>query len=70
MDQLKLETKLTKLIIAKVLQKSIKKKYGYDINIELNDFNATVIDGEAKISLSANARMSADDLPKLFGVEI
>lgn len=70
MDEVKFETGMMKKIVAKLIQKSIRKKYGYDVRINLESFNATVIDGKAHVILSAEAELDAAALPVIFGVDI
>lgn len=70
MDEVKFESSMMKKIVAKLIQKSIKNKYGYDVKINLKSFNATVIEGKAHVTLCADADLSASALPKVFGVEI
>lgn len=60
MDEMKLRlsTKFMRKIVAKLLTRFIYKKTGYEIDIQLNDLNISVIDGETKIA--ANVELNAD----------
>lgn len=68
MDELKLETTFTRRLIAKLLAKSIKKRYGYDISINLDSFHATVVGDTAHISLSAEADIPTKEITKILEV--
>ena len=68
MDELKIETSFTRKLIAKMLQKSIKKRYGYDISINLDSFHATVVGDVAHIQLSAEADIPTKEITKILEV--
>lgn len=70
MDEVKFESELMRKIVAKLIRRSIRNKYGYDVKIDLESFNATVIDGIVHVSLNANAELESKALPTIFGVEI
>lgn len=54
MDELKLKlsTRLMRGIAAKFIARSIRKKYGYKVNVQLNELNINVVDGDATIKTS------------------
>ena len=56
--ELKLSTKFMRTIASKLIAKFIYKKYGYKVNVQLNDLDISVIDGETK--LNANVEMTAN----------
>lgn len=66
MDELKIESELMKKMIGKLMQRSIKKKYGVDLIVQLKDFNATVIDGEAYLHIEVDGRADASKLSDLL----
>ena len=66
MDELKLETGFTRKLVSGILERSIRKRYGYSIKLDLDKFNATIIDGKAHVTLSASAEMDAKQLSKMF----
>ena len=55
--KLKLSTRLMRGIAAKLIARSIKKKYGCKVNIQLNELDVSVIDGDAKVLLNAEVTM-------------
>lgn len=66
MDEVKIESGFAKAIIAKVIAKSIKKKYGCDVDLKLNGFTATIINGRARIHLNAEAEIDRKELASIF----
>lgn len=60
MDELKLilSTKFMKGIVTKIIAKAIKKKLGYDIDIQINKIAIEAIDG--KIHLHADVDAEVD----------
>lgn len=55
--KLKLSTRLMRGIAAKLIARTIKKKFGCKVNIQINELDVSVIDGDAKILLNAEATM-------------
>lgn len=55
--KMKLSTKFMRNIVSKLIAKAIYKKHGYKVDIQLNDLDISVIDGEAKLSANVEAKM-------------
>ena len=68
MDEMKLtlSTKFMRNVVAKIIAKIIYKKTGYKINIQLNELNINVIDGDTHISTSVEAKLSSDEFIKIM----
>lgn len=66
MDEMKITSKLMRSVATKLINRAIKSKTGYDINIKLNDLQATVIDGEAHVHVDIDANLPKDELNKLL----
>lgn len=68
MDELKLalRTRFMKNIITKILSKAIRKKTGYDMNIQINRMEVEAYDGKINIRMDVNAEMNGEDLIKLL----
>ena len=62
MDEVRIESKFAGLVIAKLITRSIKKKYGCDVDLKLNGFKATVINGRAHIHLDADAELDSKEV--------
>ena len=65
MDEMRIESKLMRSIAAKWLRRRIKKKFGYDVKIDLSEFKTTVIDGTAHVHLNIDAELDKDEFNKL-----
>lgn len=66
MDEMKIVSGFTTTILSKLLGFALRKKLGYDINIQLNTVEATVKDGKTWIHIDANAEMDKDELMKVL----
>lgn len=68
MDEMrvKLKSNFMKSIVAKLLARVIYKKFGYKVNIQLNDIDFWSIDGDTAIKLNVEARMKSDEFNKLM----
>lgn len=64
--KLKLSTKFMRGIAAKVISKAIYKKTGCKVDIQLNDLDISIIDGETKISTNVEAKMKSEEFTKLM----
>lgn len=68
MDEVRIESGFTKMILSKILKTVLKKKLGCDVTVELNEFKATIKDGKAHIHVSADGEIDNGDLAKLLKV--
>lgn len=68
MDELKLviSTKFMRNLITKLLAKTIYKKTGYKIDIQINKIEANIRDEKVRLSIDADAEMSFDDLKNIL----
>lgn len=67
MDELKLNlsSRLMKGIVTKLISKTIYKKTGYKIDVELNTVTVEVIDGKAYIHADVDAEIDNKELMKI-----
>jgi predicted acetyltransferase len=68
MDELKLvlSTKLMKGIVTKLISKAIYKKFGYHIDIQLNEIEADMKDGKVHFHANVDAELSNEDFMKIL----
>lgn len=68
MDEMKLRlnTKFMRNIAAKLIAKAIYKKVGYKVDIQLNDLDISIIDGETKISANVEASVNSKEFMKII----
>lgn len=64
--KLKLTTKFMRGLVAKLIAKFIYKKLGYKINIQLNDLDVSVLDGETSISTNVEIKMDSKEFMNLM----
>lgn len=64
--KLKLSTKFMRNVASKLIARSIYKKYGYKVNIQLNDLDIRMIDGETNISTNLEIKLNSDEFMKIM----
>lgn len=64
--KLKLSTRFMRNFIAKLISKTIYKKYGYKVDILLNDLAVSIVDGETKISTNVEVKMNGDEFTRII----
>lgn len=64
--KLKLTTKFMRGIVSKLIERSIYKKYGYKVNVQLNDLDINIIDGETTINTNVEAKISSEEFKKMM----
>lgn len=67
MDEMKvkLSTKFMRSIVSKVMSRAIYKKYGYRVDIQLNDLDVNIIDGETKIATNVEVKLESKEFMKI-----
>lgn len=70
MDEMKvkLSTKFMRGIVSKVIARAIYKKTGCKVDIQLNDLDISIIDGETKIQTNVEAKLNSGEFMKLMKV--
>lgn len=63
--RLKLSTNFMKNIVSKLMSKLIYKKFGYKINIKLEDIDIWAVDGDTTIKLNVEAKLDSNEFKKL-----
>lgn len=68
MDEMKLSltTRFMRTIVAKLIAKFIYKKYGYKVDIQLNDLNIGMNDGETDIKANVEVKINSNEFMKLM----
>lgn len=68
MDEMKLRlsTRFMRSIVAKLISKAIQKKYGYKVNVQLNELDIRIIDGETRISTNVEAHINSKEFMKIL----
>lgn len=68
MDEMKLRlsTRFMRNIVGKLISKSIQMKYGYKVNIQLNELDIRVLDGDTKISTNVEVTFNSKEFMKIM----
>ena len=66
MLMLKLSTKFMKGILSKIISRKVYKKFGYKIDIQLNDMQVDMINGDVKLHIDADAKMNKTEFDRLM----
>lgn len=66
MDEMRFTTKLMRGVLSKFATNIATKKLGYNIDIQVNEVNASIADGKAHIHLSIDSEINSDDLAKIL----
>jgi len=68
MDELKmkLSTKFMRNIVSKLIAKAIYKKTGYKVDIQLNDLDIGVVDGDANINANVEVKINNEEFMKIM----
>ena len=66
MDEMRINSKFTRAIVSTLLKKVVKKKFGYDANIILNELAITIDDGNAHAHVSADVDLGKEDFVKIL----
>lgn len=63
---MKIVSKFTRAVLSKLARMMLRKKLGYDIDIQLNEMNVTIVDGKAHVYLNVDAELDKDELMKIL----
>ena len=68
MDELKLKlsTKFMRGIVTKIISKAIYKKFGYQIDIQINDIKLENVDGKIRVHADVDAEMENSEFVKII----
>ena len=64
--KLKLSTKFMRGVASKLLAKLISRKLGYKVDIQLNDLDVSVIDGETQINTNVELKLSSNEFMRIM----
>lgn len=68
MDELKvkLSTRFMRNIVTKIIAKTIFKKFGYKVDIQLNKIEVEAIDGKVYLHVDVDAETTNEDFAKII----
>lgn len=66
MDEMKIKSHFLRGIFSKVITKKIKKKYGYDVNIDINDIDVVLTEGKIQLHVDLNGCADQEILSEIM----
>ena len=66
MDEMRIVSKFTRGIISKAIKMVIRKKTGYNVDIQLNEAITTINDGKTHLHLDVDAELDKDELMSIL----
>lgn len=66
MDEMKFESKFATGIASRIAKKAVRDKFGYNLDLQVNHFRTTVIDGKTHVHLDLDAELTQEELNKLL----
>ena len=66
MLMIKLSTKFMKGMVAKIIARKVYKKFGYKTDIQLNDVQIDMINGDIKLHIDADGKMNKTEFDRLM----
>lgn len=66
MDEMRIVSKFTRGIISKAIKMVIRKKTGYNIDVQLNEAITTINDGKTHLHLDVDAELDKDELMSIL----
>ena len=64
MDDLKVTSKFMTMMISKLVKTVIYKKFGYDVNIRINEIGVTSVDENIHVHLNVDGDINSDEFKK------
>lgn len=66
MDEMKIVSKFTTNMVSRLVKMVLRKKLGYDVDIQLNEIKTTITDGRTHIHLDVDAELDKEELTKIL----
>lgn len=64
MDSMKIKSKFMRKIVSGIVERAIKDKFGYDVDVQLYNVDVEIEDSHSTITLSA--KIDTDETVKIF----
>lgn len=68
MDEMKIKlgSKFMRGMVSKIVSKLIYKKTGYKVDIQLNDLDVSVINGDTTVKVNMEAKLKSEEFNKII----
>lgn len=63
---MRIVSKFTRGIISKALKVMVRKKSGYNVDIQVNEITTTINDGKTHLHVDVDAELERDELIKIL----
>lgn len=64
--KLKLSTRFMRGVASKLIARLIYKKLGYKVDIQINDLDVNVIDGDTNINTNVEIKLKSEEFMKIM----
>lgn len=64
--RMKLSTRFMKCIVAKMISKAVYKKFGCKTNIQINDLDVWIFDGDTTVKANVEVKLSSGEFTKIM----
>ena len=61
-----LRTKFMRKVVSKLINKAIKSKAGYEVDVQLGELNVSFEDGEITVKANLEARLSKEEFMRIL----
>lgn len=63
---MRIVSEFTRGLLSKVIRRIVRRKTGYDVDIQLNRIDTTIVNGKTHIHLDLDAELEKEELLKLL----
>ena len=62
---MKIESKFTRGVLSKLIEKVVRDKLGYDVDVQLNGLRMTILEDKTQVHLDVDLGASKEEVSKL-----
>lgn len=62
---MKIESKFSRGVLSKLIEKLVRNKLGYDVDVQLNGLRMTILEDKAQVHLDVDLGASKEEVSKL-----
>lgn len=66
MDEMRIESKFATNIVSQLIKVVLRKRFGYNVDVQLNAITTTIMDGKTHVHLDMDAELNKDELAKIL----
>ena len=65
-DEMRIESKFATSVVSKIVERAVRKKFGYNIDVDLNSFRNVVFEDKTNLHLDVDLEIGKEELDKLL----